>query len=86
MTGERTAREPEGLKIRISSSMTRPKRFWWLILGLTVLHIVPVWWFQYLPSQDGPSHVENSYMLLHYFDKDVAYSRYYDLNLRPFPN
>jgi hypothetical protein len=86
VAGERTAREPEGLKIRISSSMTRPKRFWWLILGLTVLHIVPVWWFQYLPSQDGPSHVENSYMLLHYFDEDAAYSRYYDLNLKPFPN
>lgn len=66
--------------------MTRPKRFWWLILGLTVLHIIPVWWFEYLPSQDGPSHVENSYLLLHYFDEGAPYSRYYDLNLRPFPN
>lgn len=57
-----------------------------LILILTLLHLIPIWAFKYFPSQDGPCHLENSYMLLHYFDSDLIYSRYYDLNIAPFPN
>lgn len=63
-----------------------PSAWHWLVVALTILHIVPIWAFKYFPSQDGPSHVENAYMLAHYFDKGAAYSQYYDLNLRPFPN
>jgi hypothetical protein len=64
----------------------RPSRLHWLILGLTILHIIPIWAFDYFPSQDGPSHIDNAYMLLHYSDHATEYSDYYDLNLRPFPN
>jgi hypothetical protein len=64
----------------------RSSHLYWLIIGLTLLHIIPIWAFRFFPSQDGPSHIENSYMLLHYFDRDRPYSRYYDLNLDPVPN
>lgn len=57
-----------------------------LILILTILHLIPIWSFKYFPSQDGPCHLENSYMLLHYFDSNLIYGRYYELNLDPFPN
>ena len=57
-----------------------------LILALTLLSIVPIWAFRYFPSQDGPSHVENSHMLSHYFDKDSPYRQYYNINHRPAPN
>jgi hypothetical protein len=63
-----------------------PSAWCWLVVALTVLHILPIWAFKYFPSQDGPSHVENAYMLAHYFDRGATYSQYYDLNLRPFPN
>jgi hypothetical protein len=55
-------------------------------VAVAVIHIAPIWAFKYFPSQDGPSHIENSYALAHYFDKGAVYSRYYDLNLRPVPN
>ncbi len=61
-------------------------RIYLIIFILTLLHIVPIWAFKYIPSQDGISHVENSYMLLHYFDADRAYSHYYDINTDPVPN
>jgi len=60
--------------------------FYWLIIGLIVLHLIPIWAFKYFPSQDGPSHIENAYTLLHYFDEGRIYSRYYDINFSPVPN
>ncbi|HEX29740.1 TPA: hypothetical protein ENG04_06630, partial [Candidatus Poribacteria bacterium] len=68
------------------SNIAKINRFGWVIIGLTFLHVLPIWSFRYFPSQDGPCHLENSYMLLHYFDDDKTYSRYYKLNLRPVPN
>ena len=60
--------------------------FYFFLILLTVLNIFPIWSFKYFPSQDGPCHIENSYMLLHYFDKDKIFSEYYDLNIKPVPN
>ncbi|MCD6508667.1 hypothetical protein J7M22_18870 [Candidatus Poribacteria bacterium] len=68
------------------SNIAKINRFGWVIIGLTFLHVLPIWSFRYFPSQDGPCHLENSYMLLHYFDDDKTYSRYYKLNLKPVPN
>lgn len=65
-------------------SLRRPINL--LILALTLLSILPIWGFKYFPSQDGPSHVENSYILSHYSDQDSPYREYYDLNPRPVPN
>ncbi|HID56422.1 TPA: hypothetical protein EYP37_07820 [Candidatus Poribacteria bacterium] len=74
------------MKIRLGMKVIKVNRLGWVIIVLTLLHVLPIWSFRYFPSQDGPCHLENSYMLLHYFDKDKTYSRYYELNLKPFPN
>jgi hypothetical protein len=50
-----------------------------LIAGLALANIVPVWCFPYFPSQDGPSHLEGAYILLHYSDKDADFASYYDV-------
>ena len=34
-----------------------------LIFVLLVLHVLPLWIFTYFPSQDGPAHIYNAYVL-----------------------
>jgi len=49
--------------------------------------LLPVWLFPYFPTQDGPSHLYNAFVLAHYFDAgSVTIRSYFALNLRPFPN
>ena len=63
----------------------RKKRI--LIFLLIVLHILPLWIFKYFPSQDGPAHVYNSYVLRAFHDEESTLLReYYKLNLALFPN
>ncbi len=58
-----------------------------LICTLSILHISPVWVFKYFPSQDGPAHVYNSYVLSVFHDEDsTRLQEYYKLNLTLFPN
>ena len=58
-----------------------------VIALLIVLHILPLWVFKYFPSQDGPAHVYNSYVLSAFHDEDPTRLReYYKLNLTLFPN
>ncbi len=77
--GSRDSGESNHKKIRFTP-------LYGLIIGLTVLHLIPIWACKYFPTQDGPCHLENSYILLHYFDPDRVYKHYYDLNLDIFPN
>jgi len=64
----------------------KSEHFHWLLLGLTFLHLLPIWLFKYVPTQDGPCHIENSFMLLHYNDEGRTFSRYYEINDDPVPN
>lgn len=49
--------------------------------------LIPVWIFRFFPTQDGPSHLYNSFVLAHYSDAASAVIRqHFVLNLRPFPN
>jgi len=64
----------------------RPDSFLWIFLVLVVLYILPVWIFDYFPTQDGPSHIYNSFILKHYNDPDYIFNQYYDLQIKPFPN
>ena len=58
-----------------------------LIALLIVLHISPLWIFKYFPTQDGPAHVYNSYVLSVFHDEESTRLReYYNLNLTLFPN
>jgi hypothetical protein len=53
----------------------------------TAAALVPIWVFRYFPTQDGPSHLYNAFVLSHYFDaSSVITHAYFSLNLRLFPN
>ena len=53
-----------------------------VIALLIVLHILPLWVFKYFPTQDGPAHVYNSYVLSAFHDEESTLLReYYKLNL-----
>lgn len=54
---------------------------------LIVLNLVPIWSFQYFPTQDGASHLANARIAWEYHQPDRAILReYYLLNQRPIPN
>ncbi len=57
------------------------------VLLLVAALLVPFWAFPLFPSQDGPSHVANSWILLALLTgqhRDLTAA--YELNLQPFPN
>ena len=57
-----------------------------LLLILILAHLIPIWVFQYFPSQDGPTHIENANILFDYFNPDRSILRdYYILNTRLEP-
>ena len=53
-----------------------------------ILYLLPIWSIQFFPTQDGPSHVYNSFILKEYFNTKQypLLQQYYDLNLQPMPN
>jgi len=55
-----------------------------LCAAATAAALVPIWLFRYFPTQDGPSHLYNAFVLGHY--SSGYYSSFFVLNLRPFPN
>ena len=47
----------------------------------TAAALVPIWLFRYFPTQDGPSHLYNAFVLSHYFDvSSVVTHTYFVLN------
>ncbi len=57
--------------------------FWALVL----VHAGYVWLFDWFPTQDGPSHVDNAALLLKLlFQKDQIISEYYQLNPATYTN
>jgi hypothetical protein len=53
----------------------------------TAAALVPIWLFRYFPTQDGPSHLYNAFVLAHYFDASSnVIQQYFTLNIRIFPN
>ena len=58
-----------------------------LSAAATALALVPIWFFRYFPTVDGPSHLYNSFVLAHYFDPgSVVIRDYFIVNFRLFPN
>jgi hypothetical protein len=70
--------------------ITIPRRSiaWWLAaVGLAAVLLVPLWGFPFFPTQDGPSHVANSWVLLSLVTgRNRELTDVYQLNLEPFPN
>jgi len=58
-----------------------------LFLVLLLIHIFPIWFFRYFPSQDGMNHVYNAYLLKEYHNPALYKTReIFQLNLTLFPN
>jgi hypothetical protein len=72
----------EYLRSRISSV-----NLWLLVFGFVVLlYVLPIWIFKYFPSQDGPCHIYNSFILKHYNDPNYVFNQFYDINKKLIPN
>jgi hypothetical protein len=56
--------------------------FWLLAL----LHLVPVWAFHYLPTQDGPSHLANAQILRGYRNSAAGLENLFEVRAQPLPN
>ena len=58
-----------------------------LLIGmLIVAYLLPIWLFDYFPTQDGVSHVYNSQIITEYRNPTFQFDDYYDINWFPFPN
>lgn len=57
-----------------------------LLIGLTLLHLLPIWCVDRVPTQDGPMHLETATALLHYSDPGRDYSRFFYRNTEPVPS
>ena len=68
------------------------KRSWgdWyklIFILLIGLYLTPIWIFQYFPSQDSPSHLENAKIILdHYLQNGSINQQYYLINHHLIPN
>lgn len=70
------------LRSRLSSA-----NLWTLAaIFLTFIYLLPVWIFKYFPSQDGPSHIYNCFILKHYNDPNYVFNQYYEIRKSPIPN
>ena len=57
------------------------------VIVLLVLHLLPVWGFKYFPTQDGASHIYNSYVVKEYHKhENYRLREVYELNATVFPN
>ncbi len=45
-----------------------------------------IWGHRFFPSQDGPSHLYNTWILLHWNDPGAIFQRFYTIDLTPVPN
>ena len=57
------------------------------VIVLLIIHLLPVWGFKYFPTQDGASHIYNSYVLKEYHKhENYRLREVYELNTTLFPN
>lgn len=61
-------------------------RWLWLLAAVALAQLVPVWATPMFPSQDGPSHLENAYVLLHHGDEGTRFAEFYEIRLQAIPN
>ena len=57
-----------------------------VFLALVLIHLIPIWGFDYFPSQDGPAHIENASIIRNYHHPDRSILRtYYTFNKKFTP-
>ena len=57
-----------------------------LAVLILLLYLFPIWGFKYFPSADGPCHLYNAQVFKDFNNPELQFSRYYKLNIKPFPN
>ncbi|MGB2602850.1 MAG: hypothetical protein WBC78_04610 [Candidatus Sulfotelmatobacter sp.] len=58
-----------------------------LFVFLLGIYLVPIWWFPYFPSQDGPGHLYNAYLLSGWSNSSFPIDRsFFAFNPAPVPN
>lgn len=53
---------------------------------LTLVYLAPIWLYPFFPTQDGPSHLYNAFVLRSYGDPAYPFQEFYSLRLSLFPN
>lgn len=57
-----------------------------LLFFMTLLYLLPIWGFQYFPSQDGPTHIYNATLIHEFINPEYnIFQKYYELNTNPDP-
>lgn len=56
--------------------------FWLMVL----LHLVPVWMWSYLPTQDGPTHLASALILKEVGNPQSHYQNFFEVRREPIPN
>ncbi len=58
-----------------------------LFILLILIHLFPLWYFDYFPSQDGPAHLNNANVIRAYnLPESTHFRQYYQLSSHPEPN
>ena len=57
-----------------------------LFWTLAALHLIPIWTFRYLPTQDGPSHLNNAQILKACLTSASSYDQFFEIRSEPVPN
>ncbi len=58
-----------------------------IFIALLVAHLIPIWWFQYFPSLDGPVHLSIADMFIKYDSPETpAFREFFEINTNPDPN
>lgn len=58
----------------------------WLLWALVLAYQIPVWWFDFIPTTDGPAHLYNAELLRQLVSSaSVAMGDYFVLNAHPDP-
>jgi len=57
-----------------------------LFWALAFLYLVPVWAYHYVPTQDGPSHLDNAQILKDLGNAVAGYEAYFEIRADPIPN
>lgn len=71
----------------IPRPMNRPSRLLpALYLCVALLHLLPIWRVEYIPTQDGPSHLYNAAVLQELGRGTAGFGRVFEADLRPHPN
>jgi hypothetical protein len=78
--------QQEAIPERVPGSVLRRALRSWPVLVVGAL-LVPLWAFPFFPSQDGPSHVANAWILLRLLSgRGGEWASVYEVNFEAFPN